>query len=169
MHPSWQSLYQQLSLHRTSLVVGALLFIALILLLIWITRNRYLYEKREHLATRAEQRFLKLLHRIVSDDYCIHCQVSLAAMLNPLSLRSARMIWAKRMDYVITDKNSRILCIIELDDASHARKDRRKRDKFVNKILKNKHILVRFTSEQSRNAAFVKKTIDNALKNINAQ
>ena len=59
-----------------------------------------------------------------------------------------------------------ILLVIELDDKSHQRKDRRKRDKFVNKVLKGKHPLLRLTTEQSKDHVLVKRKIEQALGEI---
>lgn len=44
-------------------------------------------------------------------------------------------IQSKHVDFVITDKDLRIKAILELDDGSHDREDRKERDHFVDEIL----------------------------------
>ena len=136
--------------------------IAMVMAII-LFRHRYYYEKKTHLASRREQRLFRYLNKILPKDYHVHCQSSLISLLVPADLRSARMVWAKRMDYVITDADTRILLVIELDDPSHERKDRRKRDKFVNKTLNGKHPLLRLTTEQARDKVLVKRKIEQVL------
>ena len=46
-------------------------------------------------------------------------------------------IQAKHVDFVICDKNMHIKAIIELDDSSHDKKERRERDEFVDLILQS--------------------------------
>ena len=111
----------------------------------------------------SEQKFFKQLINLLPKQYYVHCQSSLISLLKPADLRSARMVWAKRMDYVITDRDSKILLVIELDDKSHDRKDRKKRDKFVNKTLRGKHPLLRINTKNSRDTSFVRTEIERML------
>ena len=46
-------------------------------------------------------------------------------------------IQAKHVDFVICDKDMHIKVIIELDDSSHDKKDRKERDEFVDLILQS--------------------------------
>lgn len=138
-------------------------FLMVILIIILLYRHRYFYEKKDYLCSRSEQRFFTQLLSLLPRHYFIHCQTSLIALLKPADIRSARMVWAKRMDFVITDRNTKILLIIELDDKSHEAKDRRKRDKFVNKTLRGKHPLLRISTDQSRDLAFVRNQIKKRL------
>lgn len=126
-------------------------------------KHRYYYEKKDYLCSRSEQKFFKQLINLLPKQYYVHCQSSLISLLKPADLRSARMVWAKRMDYVITDRDSKILLVIELDDKSHDRKDRKKRDKFVNKTLRGKHPLLRINTKNSRDTSFVRTEIERML------
>jgi len=126
-------------------------------------KHRYFYEKKNFLTSRSEQKLFKNLLLLLPSDYQIHCQVSLISLLKPADLRSARMVWAKRMDYVITDLNTKIILIIELDDKSHERKDRKERDKFVNKALRGKHTLLRITTEQAHDISLLRDKLQSAI------
>lgn len=46
-------------------------------------------------------------------------------------------IQAKHVDFLICDQNMHIKAVIELDDSSHDKKDRKERDAFVDLILKS--------------------------------
>lgn len=46
-------------------------------------------------------------------------------------------VQSKHVDFVICDQNMTIKAIIELDDSSHDRKDRKERDEFVDLILRS--------------------------------
>ena len=140
-----------------------LIIVVLLIIISLFYKHRYYYEKKEYLCSRSEQKFLNKLLSLLPKQYCVHCQTSLIALLKPADLRSAKMVWAKRMDFVITDRDSRILLVIELDDKSHAQKDRKKRDKFVNKALNGKHPLLRITTEKAKDLAYVRTEIERLL------
>lgn len=142
----------------------SLVILAVIAAMILLYKHRYYYEKKEYLCSRSERKLLKKLLDLLPREYCVHCQTSLISLLIPADLRSARMVWAKRMDYVITDRDSRILLVIELDDQSHTRKDRKKRDKFVNKTLRGKHPLLRITTDNSLDINYLKSEIEKLLE-----
>ncbi|MFW7525448.1 DUF2726 domain-containing protein [Vibrio ostreicida] len=50
------------------------------------------------------------------------------------------------MDFVITDCQTKVMAVIELDDSTHKWSKRKKRDEYVNKVLEGQHRLVRFQS-----------------------
>ena len=144
---------------------GTILLVLLLLVIINLFyKHRYYYEKKDYLCSRSEQKFLKQLLNLLPKQYYVHCQTSLISLLKPADLRSAKMVWAKRMDYVITDRDTKVLLVIELDDKSHKRKDRKKRDKFVNKALYAKHPLLRISTEKSKDIAFVRAEIEKLLE-----
>ncbi len=143
-----------------------LIAVVLILTINLLYRHRFYYEKKDHICSRSEQKFFKLLLSLLPKQYYIHCQTSLISLLKPADLRSARMIWAKRMDYVITDRDCKILLVIELDDKSHQRKDRKKRDKFVNKLLRRKHPLLRISHENSGDPRFIRAEIEKRISQM---
>lgn len=104
------------------------------------------HKKQTHLATNNEQRLHSLLLDILPPEYTIHSQVSLMALVTPISFKDNSKTWAKRMDFVITDKDTKVLAVIELDDSSHNRKKRIERDEYVNSVLDGHHPLIRVKS-----------------------
>lgn len=115
------------------------------------------YETKD-LLTPAESKFLFVLEQAVGGRYEIGKQVQLSRIVTPkdsdknfTSYHYFNKIKAKSIDFVLFDKtkNYKPYLCIELDDRSHLRWDRIKRDDFVNEIMKNVgiriiHIPVRY-------------------------
>ncbi|EHZ2723569.1 TPA: DUF2726 domain-containing protein [Vibrio parahaemolyticus] len=111
--------------------------------------NSVPHKKSTYLSTKTERRFYKVLQELIPDEYVIHSQVSLMALVQPTNFKDNSRTWAKRMDYVITDRDTKVLAVIELDDSSHRQKKRQERDIYVNNALKGHHPLLRFEAKSS--------------------
>jgi len=121
------------------------------------------HRKREYLTTENERRFFYALKGVLKDKYDIHCQVSLIALVEPIEFKHKKRAYSKRMDFVITDKKSKVLCVIELDDSSHNSKKRIVRDKYVNHALNGHHPFLRFmTKSYFKQSDIAKRLIDEA-------
>lgn len=97
-----------------------------------------LYEKKEFLLTSKEYTFYKLLKPICNRyNLSVNCQVSLYEIvkLKTRNYIDFNRIRAKTIDYVITDANCKIKLCIELDDSTHIKEGRQKRDKFLNELF----------------------------------
>ncbi|WP_188115137.1 DUF2726 domain-containing protein [Salinicola endophyticus] len=100
------------------------------------------YAAQPQLNSAAEQVFLLAVTRAVGSDAMIACKVRIADVLQ-VRLRKRhprdqrwwryfRLISSKHVDIVLCEPlGGRILAAIELDDRSHLRRDRRRRDRFV--------------------------------------
>ncbi|SMN02476.1 hypothetical protein SPONN_1157 [uncultured Candidatus Thioglobus sp.] len=106
------------------------------------------HKKQEYLATENEKKLLFALQKALKGRYLIHCQTSLIAIVDPVNFKDKSRAYSKRMDFVITDAATKILAVIELDDASHNQPKRIKRDKYVNAALKPHHPLIRIPTEK---------------------
>lgn len=106
------------------------------------------HRKKEHLTTINERKLYFALQKAIDSKYIVHSQVSLIALVEPLSFKDNSKSWAKRMDFVITDKATKILAVIELDDSSHSSEKRKKRDAYVNNALKGHHPLIRLPTKK---------------------
>lgn len=94
------------------------------------------YSKKDYLLTQNELKFYRLLKQITDKfDLNLFCQVAMYELINCKSHKDFNRIRSKCIDFVITEKNCKIKCCIELDDNSHMRKSRVQRDEFVNKIF----------------------------------
>lgn len=106
------------------------------------------HKKHEHLANRNEQKLYFALQSILPETYVIHCQVSMMALVSPVDFKHNAKVWAKRMDYVITDRSTKIIAVIELDDASHHSQQRLERDKYVKEVLNTHHNFIRISTRK---------------------
>jgi hypothetical protein len=101
------------------------------------------YRLNNGLVTPTEEKFLKVLEGVVGDRYRIVPQVQLSRIMKPVdsnnrftNYKDFNLIKAKSIDFVLYDKDLiKPHVAIELDDRSHGRYDRIKRDEFVNKIM----------------------------------
>ena len=122
------------------LAVGLILAALLLYLRARFRKLQPSYEPRQFLFTRTEWRFMQALCVEFERDFLIVGKVRIADVLKVRKGMTRRdwgrafaRISAKHVDYVLMDpSNGRIVCAIELDDRSHTRRDRQKRDAFVN-------------------------------------
>jgi hypothetical protein len=95
------------------------------------------YRVRPRLVTKAELRFYRSLQKAVQDDWQIFAMVRIADILAVEEGIKNRRSWfnkivGKHVDFVLCDPGTLQPVIgIELDDATHQRNDRAKRDAFV--------------------------------------
>lgn len=98
------------------------------------------YQSRE-LFTRNEWQNYKKLKAIADEKGLVVCpKVRLFDIIEPRLDKKRKLtyrykIQAKHVDFVICNKDMKILAILELDDNSHYDPERIKRDDFINKIL----------------------------------
>jgi len=159
-----------------------LVIIALVILVIFISsrlskssshtrkvlkNNTYSYTAKDSLMTRTETEFFIKLERAVSERYVVFPQVHLSALLTPQAqskdwLYAFRHINGKSVDYVLCDKTTlRPTYAIELDDYTHDKADRRKRDAEVERIFDEAELpLVRFRNKDVSEAEIIKALIN---------
>jgi hypothetical protein len=100
------------------------------------------YSLKESQITEAEKDFLETLKEAVGNSYRIEPQVQLSSIVKPTdssgrytNYTDFNRIKAKSIDFVLFDANNKPHLAIELDDRSHFRWDRMKRDQFVNDLM----------------------------------
>jgi hypothetical protein len=127
----WKTLYLPLALVLLALIVLAVK-----------AGGRYPYRRKRWLFTKAEWHFFQALSQALNPQFLIMGKVRIADLLGVEGIKPSSSRWwkafgrisSKHVDYVICNPRSgEILCAIELDDRSHQRKERRKRDHFVNR------------------------------------
>lgn len=124
-----------------------------------------IYSKKERYLSRPEAEFLSVLRGIVGGRYEVYAQVPLVSVIDKNGSAFRNELF-RVVDYLIADPaNSTPLLLIELNDASHARRDRVERDRKVAEICACAGIpLIAFTFEQAKNVPEVKKTVMKMLK-----
>jgi Protein of unknown function (DUF2726) len=147
----------------------------LLLLLAWIVRYvsepRVYVERVESLVTPAEQRFYEALDEAVDGRLMILSKVRVADLLNVTSeSRPARhrvfcSIACKHVDFLLVEpQNLRPLAAIELDDSTHRRVNRRKRDELLDDLFKRAELpLLRFKACSVYNPRSIQAKVEEAL------
>jgi hypothetical protein len=97
------------------------------------------YFRRRYLLTKAESRFYDTLRRVVR-DHIIFAKVRLADLVDADDRHrywqaNFNRVCSKHIDFVVCDSFFRPVIAVELDDSSHQREDRRKRDEDVDRVL----------------------------------
>lgn len=101
------------------------------------------YRRRDYLLTKAERSFYGVLCDASGEAYRIFAKVRLADLLwmpkgTADRQQHSNRIQAKHVDFVLCDRASvGPVLAIELDDASHGRADRQRRDAFVDQCLRD--------------------------------
>lgn len=100
------------------------------------------FKRKDWLLTRAERDFFHALQLACGDGRHVFAKVRMEDLLWLPKGTEKRQSWrgrvkSRHIDFVVCDlATSRPLVAIELDDASHGRRDRRERDAFVDSFLR---------------------------------
>jgi len=99
------------------------------------------YQRRNYLFSYQERRFHDLLSRNFGENWQIFAKVRMADLVDLVNEpkdrgRYINWILTRHLDFVICDKSrQRPLLVIELDDSSHAKYDRRESDQFKTSVF----------------------------------
>ena len=102
------------------------------------------YEMRQYLMTPAEYSFYRILKSVLPPNLTIMTKVRIADVVKPAT-NTPKKLWqrhfnwisAKHFDFLLCDVNTLVpVAAVELNDASHKRKDRQHRDDFVNHVCR---------------------------------
>lgn len=97
--------------------------------------------KPKYVLTTNEKRAFQIINEVTNElGYTVLAKVRLYDLIEPKDRNNKGARWkiqAKHVDYVICDKNLIARYIIELNDNSHNREDRKERDEFVTTALRN--------------------------------
>jgi len=121
------------------------------------------------LLTEAEYDFFRALEKATEDKYYIFVQPRLPSLIrikdDKFSWHLFSPIGSKSVDFVLADKkNLNTLLAIELDDRSHEKADRQRRDQFVDKILADAGVkLIRIKNKRQFNVWELRGVINRAL------
>ncbi len=106
------------------------------------------YREKQFLMSENEMKFFNALKKIVSTNETIFAKVRQADILEPNYTQKHPAFWSRfnrisqrHVDFVLCDKTtSRILTVIEINDKSHQRPDRVKRDWELRQALRETSI-----------------------------
>ena len=118
-----------------------------LLLALWLSLKRLghddvpPYVRREALLTEGELVFYHILREAVADQWSVCARVRLADLIQVRSQAPDQLAWrnrilCKHIDFVLCEHETMAVRLaVELDDRSHARRDRADRDAFVDSAL----------------------------------
>ena len=124
-----------------------------------------LYIKKDYIMTEQEYKFYRLLKNYTSkNNLNLFAQVSLYAIVNSKYYSDFNKIKSKSIDFVITDVNCKIKLCIELDDYTHIKEERRKRDNFIDKLFEELEIkMLRIPVQNYYNMTDIERKITESL------
>lgn len=123
------------------------------------------YTKKEYLLTQTELKFYRLLKQITDELNLIICpQVTLYQIVQNKNYKDFNKIQNKSIDFVIAESNLKVKLCIELDDYTHKKDKRVKRDEFINKLFNDLEIkLIRIPVQNYYNLEELKRKIEDCL------
>lgn len=123
------------------------------------------YNKKDYLLTQTELKFYKLLKQITDELNLVVCpQVTLYQIVQNKNFKDFNKIQNKSIDFVIAEPNLKIKLCIELDDYTHNKNKRIKRDEFINKLFADLNIkLIRIPVQNYYNLEELKQKIQESL------
>lgn len=127
------------------------------------------YSKRDSLLTQGELAFYRVLRSALAGRYAISIKTRLADVVlcseSHWESPQGRRLSQKHLDFILYDaQTTRIVAVIELDDRTHERPERRRRDLFVNKTLKDVGVtLVRILAANRYSPEALRARIINAI------
>ena len=123
------------------------------------------YQKRQNLVTECEREFYVLLYLAVGDGYAIFSQVSLNSIIDKRLQGAFRNELFRTIDFVIANKmTSEPLVLVELNDATHKKAERKLRDQKVAEICAAAQMpLVTFWTTDTHSVESVKAALSKYL------
>ena len=131
-------------------------------------RADYPYERIEKLFSPAERSFLGVLEENFGRDYAILGKLRLADIIrvrkglsNSARTAALNRITSKHVDFALCDLDTReVIGVIELDDSSHQKASRQRRDEFIDKALGAAGVpAVHITAQRSYTPAKVREQV----------
>ncbi len=107
-----------------------------------------------------ELQYYNILQNILSNNYYIFPQVPLSQIIEKHSASNYRTELYRVVDFCIFDKEYYPLLCIEINDSTHLKKDRTKRDSKVAEILKSARLpLITFWTYEEINVQVIRKKL----------
>lgn len=115
------------------------------------------YEAKDAFITECEKKFFEAIRSVVGENYIVQPQINLASIVNKTTADKYRNELFRNIDFGVFDKDYKLLVLIEINDPSHDREDRRNRDDKVKKICNEANIpLVTFWTKYGINDEYIK-------------
>ncbi len=157
---------------KTVLLVVGLVLIALAVGYLFYKKDApqpvnegYKYKKKETLMSESEKILYYNLLTVVGKEYDIFPQIALLSLVDKITQASYRNELFRIVDFAVCDRKSGApLLVIELNDASHNREDRKARDEKVKCILERAELPLLTLTLEDINAPDLRKRVISAIK-----
>ncbi len=124
----------------------------------------FLYEAKKTLIIKSEQGFFEVIKASLPENYYVFPQINLATIIKKTDDSRYHNELFRNVDFLITDNNYKPLIVVEINDPSHLRSDRRERDEKVQKICEEAGIsLIKFWTDFGINPDYIKNKINETL------
>jgi len=122
------------------------------------------YNAKSTILTKGEFSFYMVLRQILGEKYFIYPKVGMSDFIEVKAGEGYQgafnRIRSKHVDFLICDKSSKVLLIVELDDTSHQRPRAQRADRFKDGLFEAVGIrCVRFKAQRSYNIEEVKRAL----------
>lgn len=139
--------------------------ILLLLKVFYRKKNRVKYFVKESLLTSTEIKYYNLLRSILGSEFLILPQINLASVIDKEGGSNFRNELFRNADFGVFDCNYRPIFLVEINDNTHFRKDRRERDKKVNEICNSAGLpILTLWVKDGIDLAVIKKQIQKILR-----
>ena len=146
-------------------VIAGLIF--LIIKVLYTKKKQASYFLKDSLLTKTELEYYSVLYSILGNKFLILPQINLASIIDKEGGGNFRSELFRNADFGVFDYDYRPLFLVEINDNTHLRKDRRERDKKVNKICKSAWLpILTLWVKDGINRAQIEKEIYKILKKV---
>ncbi len=118
-----------------SVILSAIILVIILYIIIKKAKPKVQYIKKDKLVSDCEMAYYKIMLKYFGDNYIILPQVNLASVIDKKG-ENFRTELFRNVDFGFFDKNYAPILLVEINDRTHLRKDRIKRDEKVAYICK---------------------------------
>ena len=145
------------------LLITAIIF--LIIKAVYGKKKQASYFVKDSLLTKTEIKYYNLLCSILGDRFLVLPQINLASVIDKKGGNNFRNELFRNADFGVFDYNYRPIFLVEINDNTHFRKDRRERDKKVNEICEKAGLpILTLWVKDGINPAIIEKQIQKILR-----
>lgn len=132
-----------------------------------INSKKYLYELRDRLISRNEVEYLNAIASALPAYYHVFPQINLASFIDRTDSARYRNELFRNVDFLITDSEYAPKIVVEVNDQTHLKRDRRERDEKVAKICEEAGIpLIKLWTSYGVQPDYIQRRISEQLATL---
>lgn len=131
------------------------------------SEDKFLYEPKALLISKSEQLFYKAIKTAVPAGFFVFPQINLAAIIDRTDDARFHNELFRNVDFLITDEDFKPKLIIEINDQTHLKAERKERDEKVRKICEEAGIpIVKLWTSYGINIDYIENKIKEILGSL---